>query len=171
MKVKDVMTADALKHCTLETKLHNVAKTMKETNRGALPILDKEDKVVGIITDRDIAIALATKKERQVSELTVKDVIPSTMVHTVKADDPVDKALQEMRKNKVGRLPVTDQQGKLKGMISINNLLSHSLAKKENLGEVTASEENLAKTIKSLFDRNNSKQAMKNYEKLEPHTF
>jgi len=38
-------------------------KTMKETNRGALPILDKEDKVVRIITDRDIAIALATKKK------------------------------------------------------------------------------------------------------------
>lgn len=171
MKVKDVMTADSLRHCTLETKLHNVAKTMKESNRGALPILDKEDKVVGIITDRDIAIALAEKKEKKIADLTIKDILSSSKVHTVKLDDPIDKVLQEMRKNKIGRLPVTDQEGKLKGMISVNNLLSQSLAAKEDLGEITSREENLAKTIKTLFDRNNSKQIAGNNLELEPYLF
>ena len=166
-KVEDVMTADSLKSCNLETKLHEVAKTMKEANRGALPVVDKNNKVIGIVTDRDVCLSLAAKKDKEISALTVKDAIQTVKVHTVKAEDNITKAFEEMRKNKIGRLPVTDKEGKLKGMLSVNNLLSHSLAKKEDLGQITSKEENLAKTIKSLFDRNNSKQAKKEHEELQ----
>ena len=164
-KVKDVMTAEAIKSCTLDTKLQNVAKTMKDSNRGALPIVDKDNKVIGIVTDRDVALALVAKKE--VSTLTVKDAIPKLKAYTVKAEDNITKALQEMRKNKVGRLPVTDKDGKLKGMLSINNLLSHAIEKKEEIGQITSTDENLAKTIKSLFDRNNEPKSIKEKKKLE----
>jgi CBS domain-containing protein len=167
MKVKDVMTTDSLKSCSLETKLHNAAKTMKDTNRGALPVVDKDNKVVGIVTDRDVCLALATKKDKIISELSVKDAIPKLKVYTVNAEDTVTKALEEMRKNKVGRLPVTDKEGKLKGIISINNLLSHAMEKKEELGQIISKEENLAKTIKSLFDRNNEKISKKEVKEFE----
>jgi CBS domain-containing protein len=70
-----------------------------------------------------------------------------------------------MRKNKIGRLPVTNSEGKLKGMISINTLLSHALDQKNELGNVTSKDENLAKTIKALFDRNNLKATKKEPEK------
>jgi IMP dehydrogenase len=170
-KVEDVMTADSVKSCTLETKLHEVAKTMKEANRGALPVVDKNNKVIGIVTDRDVCLSLATKKEKEISALTVKDAIQSLKVHTVKAEDNITKALEEMRINKIGRLPVTDKEGKLKGMISVNNLLSHTLAKKEELGQITSKEENLAKTIKTLFDRNNSKHPKSETETMESIAF
>ncbi len=156
MKVKDVMAADSIKSCTPETKLANATKIMKDNNRGALPVVDKDQKVIGIITDRDVCLSLATKNKKTSSEMSVKEILPSQLkVHTIKLDDTITDALREMRKNKIGRLPVTDKEGKLKGMISINTLLSHTLRKKEELGNISAKEENLAKTIKALFDRNN----------------
>lgn len=167
MKVKDVMTAGPVKSSTLETKLHAAAKIMKDTNRGALPVVDKDNKVIGIVTDRDISLALAAKKDRVISELSVKDAIPKLAIHTINADDSVEMALEKMRKNKVGRLPVTDKDGKLKGLLSINNLLSHAIEKKEELGQMSSKEENLAKTIKSLFDRNNEKHVEKKTEDVE----
>lgn len=171
MKVKDVMTADSLKYCTLETSLHTVAKTMKENNHGALPVLNKENRVVGIITDRDIALSLASKKESKIADLKVDDVMTEHTVHTVKTEDPIDKALTEMRKHKVGRLPVTDTNGALKGIITLNSLLSHSLEKKEGISNVASTEENLTKTLQSLFERNKTKQTKDLHVNLESHTF
>ena len=156
-KVKDVMAADHIMHCAPETKLQDVAKTMKENNFGSLPVVDKKNKVVGIITDRDICLAMAAKPGNEIAETSVKDIISLTKIHTIKTEDNLKKALREMRTNKIGRLPVTDEQGELKGMLSVNNLLSLSINKKVKLGKISSSKENLARTIKSLFDRNYSK--------------
>lgn len=157
MKVKDVMTAGVIKTCDSETKLANAAKIMKDENCGALPVIDKEQKVVGIITDRDICLSLASENGKAASEISVKELLPKGKVRTIKTDDEVTDVLREMRKNKIGRLPVTDKDGKLKGMISVNNLLSRAIKKNEAIGQVKSKEENLAKTIKALFDRNNAK--------------
>lgn len=156
MKVKDLMKAGTIEYCSPETKLANATKIMKDANLGALPVVDKDQKVIGIITDRDICLSLATKTKKNSSELSVKEVLPQSKVHTIKSDDNITDALKEMRKNKIGRLPVTNSEGKLKGMISINTLLSHALTEKEELGNISSKDESLAKTIKSLFDRNNS---------------
>ena len=161
MKVKDVMAENSLKFCSPETNLASATKMMKESNRGALPVVDKNQKVIGIITDRDICLSLATKKGKTPENLSVKEILPQAKVHTIKADDTITDALREMRENKIGRLPVTNKEGKLKGMISINTLLSHALKEKEELGSTNSKDENLAKTIKALFDRNNDKETKK----------
>ncbi len=161
MKVKDVMTAETVKYCSLETNLAQASKIMKEANRGALPVVDKDQKVIGIITDRDIALSLGSKNGKELAELSVQEILPSSKIYTVKPEDTITDALREMRKNKIGRLPVTNKDGKLKGMISINTLLSHAIQEKEDLGNAAAKDENLAKTIKTLFDRNNATKATK----------
>lgn len=157
MKVKDVMTAGTIKSCDSETKLTNAAKIMKDGNCGALPVVDKEQKVVGIITDRDICLSLASKNGKAVSEISVKELLPKGKVRTIKVNDQITDVLREMRKNKIGRLPVTDKDGKLRGMISVNNLLSRAIKKNEAIGQIKSKDENLAKTIKALFDRNSTK--------------
>lgn len=166
MKVKDLMSTEALQSCSLETKLRNAAKIMKDTNHGALPVLDKTNKVIGMVTDRDICLSLASKSEKPLDELTVKNAISTLKVHSVKPEDTLTSALQEMRKNKIGRLPVVDKEGKLTGILSLNKILSHSIEKKEELGHLTSKEENLAKTITAIVDRN-SKQTKKVSEALE----
>lgn len=156
MKVKDLMNAVPLNYITPETKLVNATKIMKETNVGALPIVDENSKVIGIITDRDICLALAEKSNKNTGELNIKEILPQSKIRTVKADDDITNALHDMRKYKIGRLPVTDKNGKLKGMLSVNNLLSHAITKKEPIGDVTSKDETLAKTIKALFERNSN---------------
>jgi CBS domain-containing protein len=164
MKVKDVMTEATVKSCSPETKIATATKLMKESNRGALPVVDKNQKVVGIITDRDICLSLASHQGQTPAQITVKDILPHAKVHTIKTEDSVTDALREMRKNKIGRLPVTNKEGKLKGMISINTLLSNAINSKDEIGRVEAKEETLAKTIKALFDRNNAKADKKKLE-------
>ena len=167
MKIKDLMHASTVESCTIDTKLHNVAKIMKETNRGALAVVDKNNKVIGIVTDRDVCLTLATTKDKKISELVVKDAIHKLKVYTINSEDSVTTALSEMRQNKVGRLPVTDKDGKLKGVISISDLLAHVIDEKEGVGHLFLNEENLATTIKSLFERNNKKIVKKEHKEFE----
>lgn len=161
MKVKEVMNASSLKYCTPETKLHNAAKTMKANNCGALPVVNEEKKVLGIITDRDICLSLAKKSSQPLEKRTVAEAM-SKKVHTVKSDDEVATALQNMRKNQIGRLPVVDEQGKLKGIVSLHRLINQTVAEgKENLGNISAPGENILKTIEAVTDRYNGKKTEK----------
>jgi CBS domain-containing protein len=154
MKIKNIMTTDSVQHCTLETKLVNVAKIMKDANCGVIPVIDKDEKVIGIITDRDICLSLPSRKGKNLADLSIKEILPFGEVHTVKQSAKISDALFEMRKHKVGRLPVTDTAGKLKGIVSINDLLSYSLDRKKNLGSLSAKKENCTKTFKAIFERN-----------------
>ena len=131
MKVKDLMIIGELKHCSLDSRLRDVAKIMKDSNAGALPVIDHNNKVIAMVTDRDICISLASRTEKPLAELSVKDALTTLTIHTVKPEDTITHALQEMRKNKIGRLPVTDKDGKLKGILSVNNILSHSIEKRK----------------------------------------
>ena len=121
MKVKEIMTAQhSLECCSPETKLHIAAKTMKSANCGALPIVDKEKKVLGMITDRDICLSLA---EHQTPSKTAIESVMSPKVHIVGADEDLTVALREMRVHQVGRIPVVDGKGKLKGVGARHRLM------------------------------------------------
>lgn len=156
MKVRDLMSADEIKYCTAEAKLNTIARVMKENNIGALPVVDQSNVVTGIVTDRDICLVLASKPTKSSSELTVKEALSHREVHTISVDEPLSVALYEMRKNRIGRLPVIDKSGKLKGMLSINNILSHALEHPKELGSLLVHEENPLRTIKTLFERNSA---------------
>jgi predicted transcriptional regulator len=75
--------------------------------------------VVGIITDRDICIALGTRNKRA-SEIRVGDVM-RTAVETCGTEDDVKGALDKMRDRRVRRLPVLDGDAHLTGMLSLND--------------------------------------------------
>ena len=145
MKVKDIMTRQKLHYCRPETRLYNAAKLMKAANCGALPVLDDRGQIVGMVTDRDICLSLADKKNGELSRVTIGDIM-SARVATVAATDDLTVALREMRTKKVSRLPVVDEQQRLKGMISLHNILAKpAVSKKENGANM-----HLLKTIKAL---------------------
>ena len=60
MRVKELMTSD-VKTCSLDTNLAAAAKIMWDSDCGAVPVTDERGRVVGVITDRDICIAAATR--------------------------------------------------------------------------------------------------------------
>lgn len=152
MKVKEVMTARALRFCSPETKLSNAAKAMKAGNCGALPIVDKQKRVIGLVTDRDIALSLSKKKVSP-AKTKVSDII-SKRVYTVNQNDNLADALAQMRTNQVGRLPVVDNARKLKGMVSMHNLINQATSNgRIELGRIASGKENLVKTIQAITSR------------------
>ena len=124
MTVKELQTFN-VKSCGRDTDLATVAKLMWDGDCGAVPVVTDDRKVIGMITDRDICIAAATRSKTP-AEMRASEVISSNGIHACKPDDDVRVALRTMRKHRVRRLPVVDQQQRLSGILSINDLAIHA---------------------------------------------
>jgi CBS domain-containing protein len=111
----EVMTSPC--ECIGESQtVADAAKKLSELNVGSMPICGDDDKLKGMVTDRDIVVkVIAEGKDpasTQVSELA--EGVPVT----VSADDHVEDALKKMSENQVRRLPVLDSDKKLTGIVS-----------------------------------------------------
>ena len=123
MKVREVMT-DRVTSCSPNTNLAAVAGLMWDNDCGVLPVLDDDGKVVGMITDRDTCIAVATKN-RLASDILVSEVM-SSPIHTCHPDNDIEDALQIMQDGNVLRLPVINDDGALQGMLSVYGIVLHA---------------------------------------------
>jgi CBS domain-containing protein len=119
MKIKDVMTRAPVV-CAPGTTLAEAAAMMLEADCGLLPVV-ASDALVGVVTDRDMYIALATRNTRA-SELTVGQVAGGP-VWTCVPDDDVQAVLAMMKEHRIRRVPVTGFGGTVLGVVSINDLL------------------------------------------------
>lgn len=126
MKVRELMTSH-VESVTSTTNLRGAARKMKEMGVGALPVVD-EGKVLGIITDRDLAcFAIAMGHDlnsAQVSKVMTKEVI------SCKADQDIAEAATLMQANHIRRLLVLNDDNSLAGFFSVDDLVrgSHELA-------------------------------------------
>jgi|SRR5947207_12564661 len=141
MKVKDVFKP-RVKACTPVTSLDAVGRIMWESDSGAVPVVDAEGKVTGILTDRDLAMAMAAKN-RGSSQILVRE-LTSGELFTCIPEDELAEAIQKMRTNRIRRLPVIDAQGQLLGMLSLKDL---ALAATGNSG---ISYEDVALTLQNV---------------------
>ena len=130
MKVHDVMVKD-VKFCSPVTNLAAVAEILWKEGCGTLPVVEN-GRVLGIITDRDICIALGTRNVRAADTL-VKDVALPKLFHCAPKDD-IHTALATMSAQKVRRLPVIDSVGTLVGILCLDDVV---LAAQEKTGELT----------------------------------
>jgi CBS domain-containing protein len=119
MKVRDIMTQEP-KFCGLDTNIAAATEMMWSNDCGVLPVVE-DGKLAGIITDRDICIALGTRN-RPAADTTVKDVATGD-VQTCTPDDDVHTAMAIMRRAKVRRLPVVSDGGVLEGIIALNDIV------------------------------------------------
>src|SRR5438046_771357 len=119
MKVQDLMVRKVVT-CSPETDLAEAAWTMWEGDCGALPVVS-EQKVVGIITDRDISMTLAGQS-RPAREVRVREVL-SGRLQQVRPEDDCATALELMEEHQVRRLPVVDSEQRLQGIISLNDFI------------------------------------------------
>jgi CBS domain-containing protein len=108
------------KCCAPDTNLASAAELMWTNDFRILPVRD-EGKLASIITDRDICIALSTRNCRA-DEISVEDVA-SREVQSCSPDDDVHTAMAAMRRAKVRRLPVVNEEGKLEGILALNDLV------------------------------------------------
>lgn len=119
MKVKDLMTAEP-RTCSPGTNLAAAAALMLDGDCGMLPVVD-DGKLVGVVTDRDLYIALATRN-KVASEVTVGEVVQAP-VYTCEPEDDLHAALATMKQHRVRRLPVEGFGGTVSGIISMNDIL------------------------------------------------
>lgn len=120
MKVEDVMTKE-VHTCRAETNLADAAMRMWRNDCGVLPVIADGEKVVGMITDRDICMAGATIHRDQ-ANIRVEEVI-SGKVYGCPPNVDIHEALKIMRKNQVRRLPIIRaEDGKLVGILSLNDV-------------------------------------------------
>ena len=119
MTVRDLANFD-VKVCSPDTDLASAAKIMWDCDCGVVPVVNEERRLVGMVTDRDICIAAATRAAKP-SDIQVRDVM-SQSVASCRADDDVQAALSAMKQRRVRRLPVLDARGRLAGIISVNDL-------------------------------------------------
>jgi CBS domain-containing protein len=123
MRIRELMTTN-VKSCSEDTDLATAAKMMWDGDCGIVPVLNGERHVVGVITDRDICIAAATRSVIP-AELRVRDVM-SRGVAVVAERDDVQAALSALKEKRVRRLPVVDDEDRLVGIISLNDLVSRA---------------------------------------------
>lgn len=145
MKVKDLMTSE-VGACAPDANLASVVSIMWNNDCGAVPVV-ADGKVVGIITDRDIAVAAATTNQ-PASDIPVSTVINGT-VYTCQAEDGVEAAIAAMQENKVRRLPVVDADGGLLGIVSVNDLVRHA-GKSTSAKSKTVATKDVVETLKAL---------------------
>jgi CBS domain-containing protein len=120
MTVKDVMTK-RVATCRPETNLAEATALMWENDCGALPVLAETGELAGIVTDRDICIALGTRNVRS-SDLCVRDVV-NNHPRICKSSDDIHAALQAMRDGKIRRLPVVSDSASLEGIVSMDDVV------------------------------------------------
>ena len=118
MKIHDIMHKDC---CYIEAdeSLQLAATKMQREDVGALPVA-RNDKLVGMITDRDIVVrGVAVNKD--VRRTKVSDLMSSGVLYCFD-DDDVEKVAENMAQQKVRRLPVVDREKKLLGMVSLGDI-------------------------------------------------
>jgi CBS domain-containing protein len=114
--VKEIMTSGA-KTCKIDHPLSCTLEILKRENCGGVPIVDASNKVVAMLTDRDIAMCLL-EKGKMMSEMPVKECMLHKPLISIKADDSVHQAVLLMEKHQIKRLPVVDDQMHCVGIVA-----------------------------------------------------
>lgn len=146
MKVRDLMVRD-VKCCATYSTLNSAAQTMWENDVGCVPIVE-DGRVVGMLTDRDICMASyiqgVSLKEAPVTSAMSKQVF------SCKPEEDIAAAERLMREKQVRRLPVIDAEGRLAGIISLNDIAREASREVEMKKEREVSDAEIARVMAAV---------------------
>ncbi|PWS36793.1 CBS domain-containing protein [Falsiroseomonas bella] len=118
---------------TPDTPVAEVARVIAQRRIGAVMVLDARGGVLGIVSERDIVRALATRANgiegQRAEDLMTREVV------MVGPHTPVDTALRVMDEHYFRHLPVVDGSGRLLGLVSVRDLVRHRIAQQEQAVE------------------------------------
>ena len=134
--------------CGSETNVGAAVELMWVHNCGVLPVVGPDRKLQGIVTDRDICIAMGTRNRLpgalSAGEVAIKEVF---VCHP---DDDIHDALQMMAEKQVRRLPVVDREGLPQGILSMDDIVAHTgLDKLPGRSELSSRQ--LTQNLKKLY--------------------
>jgi CBS domain-containing protein len=116
-KCRDLMTKDPL-CCVSSDSAMEAANLMGRSNIGAVPVVEdiQSKKLIGILTDRDLALKVVAEG-RDPARTRVQEIMSYPLV-TCSPDDELETAVRSMERNRVRRIPVCDNTGRIVGIIS-----------------------------------------------------
>jgi len=123
IKISDIMVTNPL-YTTPNEKISKTELLMLRKNVNGLPVVDDTNKIIGIITQRDIRLArFAVSLE---SSKTIVKNLMTPEPYTIKANDTIKKALEIMFENNIERLPVVNDNDELIGLV-LEKIILHKL--------------------------------------------
>jgi CBS domain-containing protein len=131
-KCNEVMTKNPV-CCLPDDMVPKVAQLMQSENIGSIPVIENEQnqKLVGIVTDRDLALKIVAKG--QDAKSTKVEAVMTRQIVTCRAEDDLQKALDAMADHQLRRIPIVDNDNKIVGIIA-----QADVATRVNLPEKTA---------------------------------
>jgi len=130
MKVKDAMHR-GVTWVAPNTRIGELAKMMRDEGIGSIPV-GENDRLVGMVTDRDIAIkGFADGKDP--AAMTARDVMSGPILYC-RSEEDIDDAVRIMEDHQIRRLPVIDENKRMVGMLSLGDIASST--DREFSGEV-----------------------------------
>ena len=121
MNVRDLMKTD-IGACAPGDELVTVLMLMRDRRCGWAPVVDSRGLVVGVITDRDAAMAALNHPTRSATRISARDAM-TTEVLGCAANDSIRAVLAKLAAHHIRRLPVLDDRGHLDGVISIDDIV------------------------------------------------
>ena len=112
---RDVMTPDPA-CCSPTTTLDEVAKLMAHNDCGEIPVVDPADRIVGVVTDRDIVTRVVAEGKNPIAY--TAETCMSGPVVTVRSDAPLEEVVATMEEHQIRRVPVVDERDSCIGIIS-----------------------------------------------------
>jgi CBS domain-containing protein len=106
------------------TSVERAARLMDECDCGALPVVGDNGVLVGMVTDRDIAIRVVARG-RDVRNAIVADCM-TEHVFACFANESIAECMRQMARNQVRRVPIVDERGRLIGILAQGDLARHS---------------------------------------------
>jgi CBS domain-containing protein len=129
---------------TPDDPVSGAARLLKQYNVGSLPVCSADGTLRGVVTDRDI-VTRCIAAEEDPHEIQVKEIMTRT-VQSIAPHEDLRLAAKRMADKQIRRLPVTDRDGKLKGMLSLGDI-----AKTRNMSiEAAAALTEISENIKQV---------------------
>ncbi len=131
-KVRDVATGKA-RSCRPEESLRSAAAEMWKADFRFLPVVDEENRPIGVLTDGDVCLIGATD-HRRLCDITVREAM-SSRPSVCALDDELVDAVEKMRQRGIRHLPVVNGEGRLVSVLSLTDVLLYLEDKEEGLRE------------------------------------
>ena len=120
-RIRELMTENP-KTVSSDATVTEAARVMREDDVGLVPVVDG-DRLVGTVTDRDIAIRVVAE-ERDPNNTTVRETASTDLV-TIDPEQDLGEALRLMAQHQVRRLPVVEEDGRLVGIVAQADVARH----------------------------------------------
>jgi CBS domain-containing protein len=122
MNVNEAMTS-TVKTCHANSSLDEIARLMWDNDCGAIPVVSDSNKPLGIVTDRDIAMA-AMLNHKPLWDISADTVIQGQRLCCCSQQESLEQCITKMEQNGVRRLLVTDDSGTLAGILSMGDAVA-----------------------------------------------